>query len=342
MTQEKDNLKFVFGKLSKIAEPVIKNILLDSVDKKFHSLVLYPVLAGGKRLRPVLTLISCRLLGGKLKNALYPAAGIEILHNYTLIVDDLIDRSVLRRGKASLWAKFGKSATECAGVYYAAAIFQAAQRSNNPQKISKIFSRTIKTIVNGEMYDLLLERGGREDDAYPLKNRYKSVSLRDYFDMVGKKTSALLSAACEIGGICAGAKPAQIKALKDFGFNLGIAFQIKDDILDIFGEEKVFGKEIGKDVKERKAGNIVILLALKSLKQKERAALLKILSKRKINQSDVRKAVALIKSTNSRQKAKELAARFIGRSKKALQKLPQNKWRGVLSDLTDFIFTREK
>jgi len=336
-------LESIFNKFTKVIEPVIKKILVSNVDKKFQQLVEYPILTGGKRLRPALAVISCLMLGGKLRDVLYPAAGLEILHNYTLIVDDMIDDSSLRRGKPTCWFKFGNSIAQCVGIDYAATIFQAANKSKNPALISEIFARTIKELVNGEILDILFERVGREKEPYIIKNRYKRVKEKDYFGMISKKTAALLRTSCEIGGICTRAKKKELEALRKYGFNLGMLFQITDDILDIFGQEKKFKKKIGRDVQERKEGNIVILLALKEMKPADKKSFLKIIEKKgEITDSDIKRGMKLIRKTNSQQKAYQLGRQFVKEAKKSLRLLPQNKWNNILQDLADFILVREK
>jgi len=342
MTQKNLKIDTILNKLTKPVEPIIEKLLTSYLDKKHQGLVKYQIKTGGKRLRPALVLITCQMLGYPLKDALYPAAGLEILHNYILIVDDIIDKSDLRRGKKTVWAKFSKSMAECVGVDYSAAVFQAASRSKARIEISELFAKAIKTIIDGEILDILFEQGGREEEYYVVKNRYFKITDKNYFKMVGKKTAFLLQTCCEIGGICAGAKEKEIQSLRNYGFNLGIAFQIQDDILDIFGQEKKFGKKIGKDIIERKGGNIVILLALKELNLTDKKKLLGILRKKKISQKDVKKAVNLIKKTKSQQKAILLAKKYVEKAKKSLEQLPKNKWSELLINLVDFAIAREK
>ncbi len=123
MDQSQRTIESILTKLARKVDPIIKKILILNVDRKFQELVKYPISAGGKRLRPALAIFSCQLLGGKLKDVLYPAAALEILHNYTLIIDDMIDNSILRRGKKTCWAKFGQSMAQCVGIDFAASIF---------------------------------------------------------------------------------------------------------------------------------------------------------------------------------------------------------------------------
>ncbi|HDZ54614.1 MAG TPA: isopentenyl-diphosphate Delta-isomerase [Candidatus Nealsonbacteria bacterium] len=339
---DKKKLNSILIKLTKTVNPAIERVLVSNVDKKFKKIVSYQISTGGKRLRPALAIISCKMLGGKLKDVLYPAASLEILHNMTLIVDDIIDNSNLRRGKPTTWAKFGKSIAECIGVNYSAAIFQTTGKSKKSALISELLAKTLKIVMGGEILDILFEKSGRENELYVVKNRYRKITEKDYFKMIGEKTASLFRTCCELGGIVAGAKKKETEALKKYGFNFGMAFQIQDDILDIFGKEKSFGKKVGKDIEERKGGNIVILLSLKELNTAGKNKLFKIIKKNRINKKDVKKAIQLIRETNSRQKAYRLGKKFVQKAKDSLDILPKNEWNTTLKKLADFILEREK
>ena len=275
-----------------------------------------------------------------MKDVLYPAASLEILHNYSLIIDDMVDSSELRRGKPTCWAKFGELIAQCVTVDYSAAAFQGAVRSKKPAEISDILAKAIKEGVDGEILDLLFKQLDRKDEPYIRDNKYKKVTKKDYFEMGGKKTASTTRTSCEIGGVVAGAKKEELKFLKRYGFDLGMAFQIQDDILDIFAEEKTFGKKIGRDIIEKNLGNIVILFAFEEFSSSDKKRFSEIMRKEKITEKDVREAVELIKKTNSHQKANLLGKEFIGKAKKNLEFLPQNKWNKVLSDIADFVMTR--
>jgi geranylgeranyl diphosphate synthase type I len=339
---KKEKIESALCGAGKLVNPVIEKILVNSVDKKFHELVLYQTSTGGKRIRPALAIVCCKMFGGKINDVLYPAAGLEILHNYTLIIDDLVDDSYLRRGKQTTWAKFGKSLAQCVGFYYPAAVFQSIKNLKNQKRISEIFAKTIKIVSNGEILDILFERMGREDEPYIIKNRYKNISEKDYLDMVGKKSAFLIKSSCEIGGICARAKAKEISILGSYGFNLGTAFQISDDILDIFGDEEKFGKQIGKDIQDRKASNIVVVYAMKKLPEDDKKKLNKIFEKKEILQSDIQEAINLIKKTPALEMAETLREVFIKKAKENLKLLPQNQWNNLLSDMIDFVANREK
>ena len=334
MLEKKEKLKLFLKETSKTIEPAIKELLNSYVSPKHKELVNYQCSTGGKRLRPSLAVISCRIFNKPIKNVLYPAAALEILHNYTLIVDDIIDNSELRRGRPTVWAKFGKSMAECIAIYYSAAVFQAANRSKNPEKISELLAKTLKVIVDGEILDILFEQAGREDEPFISAHRYRKITQKDYLEMAGKKTAVLFQSSCEIGGICAGAKKREIEALKNYGFNLGLAFQVQDDILDIFEER-------GQDIMERKEGNIVIIFALKELSENKKKKFLKIMRKKRINKGDIEQAMELIEETKGYQKACHFGQNFVDKAKNSLMSLPKNKWQEMLETAADFALKRK-
>jgi geranylgeranyl diphosphate synthase type I len=342
---KKRKIDLVFNSISKPVESVIKNILSTYLNKKSQKIIKYQISTGGKRMRPSLAMISCWLLGGKTSDVIFSAAGLEILHNYSLIVDDIIDKSLHRRGKKTFWFEYGNSIAECVGVEYAAAIFQAAIRSKKPVETSELFAKTMKVIAEGNILDVLFEQAGREDEQFVTDNRYLKISDKDYFEMAKKKTAFLFQTCCEIGGISSGTKnKKEIEAIKDYGFNLGVAFQIQDDILDIFGEKKSHTdslEEVGKDIKERKGGNIVICFALKELSEDEGKRFMEIIRKDKIEEADVEEAMALIRKTNSFEKAYQAGKKFVDRARKSLSLLPKNKWNDLLMDIADFAIERE-
>lgn len=337
----KENLKKIFGEHVCLVEPVIEELLLDSVDPRHKEAVLYQM-AGGKRLRPVLTMIVCQMMGGEVEDVLYPAAGLEIMHNYTLIVDDRMDHSELRHNQPTVWKKFGPAISECIAVYYACAIFQGANRGKFGRELTDLFARVLKKIDDGQVLDVLFERSGRQDEPYVLEKRFKEVRKDNYFEMIGGKTASLYSGCCGVGGVCAEATDSDIKNLKNFGLNLGLAFQIKDDLLDVFGDEKKFGKEVGKDIKEKKVSNIVILLSLEKLKGTDKKEIEDILNRDVIGKQEVGRATELIRKTDAREEAENMGLEFIKKAKESLKNLPQNRWNSVLSDLVDYIVARDK
>ncbi len=332
-------LKKVFSKLKQEIEPIIKRILLINVDSAHKDLVSYQIDCGGKRLRPILAILTYKMFGGKKKEILWPAASLEILHNYTLILDDIIDHSEKRRKQLTVWRKYGAVMAQCISMTYAAAIFDLPANINNKDKILKLLSETLKVVTDGQILDILFEQSGREGESYIIKNRHQKVDLKDYYTMISQKTTKLIETSCLVGGLCAGTNKKNLNFLKEFGFNLGMAFQIQDDILDIFGDEKKFGKQIGKDIIEHKLGNIVIALTLDNLNKRDKKDFLNIL-KSKVNFSQLKRAMILIKKTNARQIANKEKEKFIFRAQSLLFKMPNNKWRKILDKLSNYLLER--
>ena len=339
--KENKNLKVYLKNIIEKVDPIIKILLELYIDKKFYELIDYQAFTGGKRLRPALTIASGKLLGAKMKDAVYPAAGLEVLHNSTLIVDDIIDHSELRRDKPTLWSKYGKSMAECLGLDYLAVSFEGANRAKKPRETTELFANTLKVIMEGEMMDVLFEQEGREDEDYVVKHRKKKIDKKDYYNMVAKKTAILFQSCCETGAINADASKKEINLLKEYGYSFGMAFQIRDDILDIFGDKEL-GKKIGGDIRERKLGNIILLLAMKELSKKDSQKILTIFKKKSITKNNVQEVIDLIKKTNSHKQADCLAQEFAEKAKESLKKLPQNKWSKLLEDLVNFSAYRNK
>jgi geranylgeranyl diphosphate synthase type I len=174
--------------------------------------VLYPVRAGGKRVRPALAILSCLASGGREEQA-YPAAiAVELVHNYSLILDDIIDHSELRRGKPTLWKKYGLSTAILVAVHYRETVSEVLNDSPNPRLFHEVIARAVKLLVDGERLDILFEQAGREDEPYVIQHRRRAVSLDEYIRMVERKTAALIQAACELGALSAGAPLAEVLA----------------------------------------------------------------------------------------------------------------------------------
>jgi len=338
----KENLKGIFEEFSKLLDPVIRELLISSDDSRRHEAIKYQMTTDGKKVRPVFAMLICHLMGGKVKDILYPATGAEILHNYTLIIDDVIDHSYFRRNLPTVWKKYGISMADLFAMYYAASIFQALSSNKHGLKLVEIFAKTLKEVTDGQILDVLYEKSGRDNEPYVVENRYSIVTLQDYIEMIGKKTASLFCSCAEVGGVCAGANDHNLSSLKKFGFDFGLAFQIRDDILDIFGDEKTFGKEIGKDIKERKVSNIVIMITLEELQKADKIKLEKIFQKSEIVDADVTEAIMLINKTKAREMAQKMAEEFMYKAKATLKSLPQNKWNNTLADLSDYIIQREK
>ncbi|HCM36950.1 MAG TPA: polyprenyl synthetase family protein [Candidatus Wildermuthbacteria bacterium] len=333
------HVEAILKKYAALVNPVIKKMLAQGVTKQTRELLHYQISTGGKRLRPALAILSCLACGGKLQDALYPAAGLEILHNYTLIIDDIIDNSPKRRGKPTCWKKFGRSFAECIGIDYGATILQVIVESKSPKKVSAVYAKALKTIMDGEMEDVLLEQAGREEEPFPEKHRITRISLPLYKRMIGAKTASLFRASCELGAITANAPLQKVETLKTYGWHLGVAFQITDDVLDICGVNT--GKPRGQDIREHKLGNILIFFALKELPLKNKLDLTKILRMDSPGNEDIKKAIMLIETTSAKKKAVQQALWYESEAKRALAALPPSQSRLMLEEIVDFVGLRE-
>jgi len=339
----KNNLKEKLAEVNVLVEPIIKELLTRDVEKQNAEIAFYQCSVGGKRIRPAMVVVSGQIFGGKTGDLIYPAASIEILHNATLITDDIIDHSFSRRDQPTTWNKYGKSIAECASLVYMASAFSGLSHAINSSKLIDLYAKTLKIIIDGEIKDILFERSGREDEDFVTKNRYKTITDKDYFEMIGQKTAILLETSCKTGAICADASEKQIETIGKFGFNLGMAFQIQDDILDIFGDEKEFGKKIGKDIIEKKMGNFVILSAIKRLKAADKKVILDLLEGLKeATDQDVAKVTALIEKTDAKKSAEIVANSYIQNALASLKQLPQNEHNETLSELAQYIIHRKK
>lgn len=199
--------------------------------------IAYVLSMGGKRIRPVLMLMAYNLYREDITRMFAPATGIEVYHNYTLLHDDLMDRADRRRGKDTVHKVWGDNAAILSGdaMLVLAYQFMAQCPDGNLKEVMSLFSRTALEICEGQQLDMEFERR-------------KDVTEDEYLEMIRLKTSVLLAASLKIGALLGGASTEDAEYLYEFGINLGIAFQLRDDFLDVYGDATVFGKNIGGDI----------------------------------------------------------------------------------------------
>ncbi len=315
-------------------------------DSEFLDLVLYQIRTGGKRIRPVMTLLFAEALGGDFQRALPEACIVELIHEYSLIFDDIIDRSVVRRGRPTLWKEYGTNFAMLAGLWYREAIEEAILESANPTLVSRLASDTIRDIIDGERLDILLEATGREDpyyEKYKIINRINRESIEDiYLKMIRKKTAALFKLSCTLGALAVERSISRsVEAAATYGENVGIAFQLIDDLLDIYGEFSKFGKEIGKDIKEHKLGNAIIVNILSRADDNDFRRVLDILRKNNITEEDIREIIEIADKYNSRNIVLEKAREYAEKAISALEIFPDNEFKKRLIDIAKFVVYRE-
>ncbi len=327
-------------------EESIRRYLTSVVPEDARDLVLYQVETGGKRIRPMISLLFAEACGHDFRRALPAASIVELIHNYSLIYDDIIDRSVIRRGRPTTWRRFGHSMAILIGIWYREAIERAILDSPDPVEFSRRVSRTIGEITDGERLDILMELSGR-DDPYVVDSRvYRRVRDVDklielYYTMIGKKTASLFETSSALGVLSVTRDETYVRAAEEYGRSVGIAFQLIDDLLDVFGEEEKFGKEVGKDIREHKLGNSVVLYALRELDERRREQLIGILSKPFLSDDDVAKAVEIISSTSARDVVIREAERHARRAAESVKVFPVSERARELVELAEFIVRRE-
>ena len=209
--------------------------------------IAYTMSLGGKRIRPVLTLMACDALGAPLEAAIAPALGIELFHNFTLLHDDVMDHADLRRGQPTVHRRWNESVAILSGdaMLTLATRHIAQAPAACVQQAMTLFNQTAMEIYEGQQWDMDFE----------VRN---DVQVTEYMEMIRLKTSVLLGCACRMGAIVAQAEDKQSQALYDVGVNMGLAFQLQDDMLDVWGDTATFGKETGGDIMNNKKTFLLI------------------------------------------------------------------------------------
>ncbi|MFC6098626.1 polyprenyl synthetase family protein [Olivibacter domesticus] len=295
--------------------------------------IRYFLSIGGKRLRPVLTLLATDLFGEKIEKSLSAALAIEVFHNFTLMHDDIMDEAPLRRGKDTVHKKWDTNTAILSGDAMMITSYQLLSKSqtDNLSEVLHIFSKMALEVCEGQQLDMDFGNS-------------PSVTEEDYLQMIRLKTSVLLGAALEIGALIAGANPKDRKLLYEFGVNMGIAFQLQDDLLDIYGDPKKFGKQIGGDIIENKK-TFLLINAIRLTKGKEEEKELKGWIKRHANYNVDEKINAITSIYNKygiKTLAEEKKSFFSDQAFQALEKIdvPANR-KQVLITFTKGLFVRE-
>jgi geranylgeranyl diphosphate synthase, type II len=239
-----------------IVNQAIDDLSYNKEPKKLYEPIKYTLALGGKRIRPALLLLANDLFGGKAVRAMNSALAIEVFHNFTLVHDDIMDDAPLRRGKTTVFKKWDTNTAILSGDVMFVNAIQLLAKDNNDKlaDILAIFNKAAVEVCEGQQYDM---------DFETLEN----VSIDDYLKMIELKTAVLLAASLKIGALIANAKQDDANHIYEFGRNLGIAFQLMDDILDLYGDPEKFGKQVGGDVIANK--KTYLLLKAKELAKGE-------------------------------------------------------------------------
>jgi len=242
---------YTLDELSNIFQEHLSNQPLLQTPETLYEPILYTMQQGGKRIRPVLMLAACDLFSGNIHESLHTAAGLEIFHNFTLVHDDILDESPVRRGRETVYRKWNINTAILSGDVMFALAYEYFLKAKSPHiiHIMQLFNKTVVEVCEGQQYDMDFEQA-------------KEVTVEEYIEMIRLKTAVLLAAALKIGAMMAGADEDACEHLYRFGINTGLAFQLMDDYLDTYGDEKTFGKRPGNDIATNKK-TFLYLTALK-------------------------------------------------------------------------------
>ncbi|SDI88079.1 polyprenyl synthetase family protein [Aliiruegeria lutimaris] len=281
--------------------------------------------AGGKRLRPMLTLAAARMCGYEGDNHVKLAATVEFIHTATLLHDDVVDESGQRRGRPTANLLWDNKSSVLVGDYLFARSFQLMVETDS-LRVMDILANASAVIAEGEV----LQMTAAQDLA---------TTEEIYLQVIRGKTAALFAAACEVGGVVARAEEAQVQALRDYGDALGISFQIVDDLLDYGGDSSATGKNVGDDFRERKL-TMPVIKAVAAADAEQRAFWRRVIEKGDQNDGDLDHALALISHHGTMEATRQQALVWADRAKSALATLPESDIRGMLTDLADYVVAR--
>lgn len=317
-------------RLLELTEKRLSELIPNIEPKAIYEPFRYIMEEGGKRIRPILTMLACGAICGTPDKAVDAACAIEILHNFTLVHDDIMDNSPIRRGKETIHQKWDEPTAIIAGdtmVGYAYRILNAYNTGARYPQIVEAMNKALIEVCEGQSYDMQF-------------NTNKNVKIDEYIMMIGKKTSILLQACASLGGNIAEANPEQLKSLDDYAYNLGIAFQIQDDLLDITADQAKFGKQIGQDLLEGKKA-FLILKARELAKDAEDKALIeKFFDNDGLAKEEVPAMKRIYEKLNIFTIAQDEIERYLSQAKSALANLNQNQYTDNMLGLLDSLNKR--
>jgi len=306
------------------------NSKLKGNPKKLYDAAGHLIVNGGKRLRPYMVIRSCQILKGKVSNAMPAASAVEMVHNFSLVHDDIMDNDEMRHGVPTVHKKFGMPIAILAGDVLFSKAFQVITDSKlSASATTQLVSRLSKACVDiceGQLLDVTMA----EEKKIP--------SQAEYITMIGKKTAALFDVSCAMGAISATNKPKDISNLSSFGRNLGIAFQITDDLIGVMGDPKITKKPVGNDLREGKK-SLPILMAIKLAKGNDKKIILKAFGNSKVSKKDLSKAVDVIRSLGIEENVRKQALKYAEKAQKSLKQY-SGPAKTELITLLDFVVKR--
>ncbi|MFP4327590.1 MAG: polyprenyl synthetase family protein [Paracoccaceae bacterium] len=304
---------------------LIRNRMSSRHAPRIPEVTAHLIEAGGKRLRPMLTLASARMCGYTGEHHVHLAAAVEFIHTATLLHDDVVDESAQRRGRPTANLLWDNKSSVLVGDFLFARSFQLMVESGS-LRVLDILSDAAATITEGEVLQLTAARD-------------LATSEEIYLQVVRGKTAALFSAATEVGGVLAGVPEDQVRALHAYGDALGIAFQIADDLLDYQGDPSATGKNLGDDFRERKL-TLPLIKAVALADAEERAFWKRTIARGDQQDSDLETAMGLMQRHGALSATRDDALAWAARARAALATLPPHELRDMLGELSDYVVSR--
>jgi geranylgeranyl diphosphate synthase type I len=308
--------------------------ILENEKREVYGMLFPFINRGGKRIRPLLAILSSKAFGADSASVIYPAAIIELFHNFTLIHDDIADDSRFRRGKPTLHVSHGIPIALNSGDALYTIVWRALVNLDMDfgklRELQKMYADTFKLVVEGQ---------GMELDWYRIK-RF-DITESEYFDMIGRKTAALIALSCKSGVFLADGSEEMQRALWDFGYKIGTAFQIQDDVLNIIGDFGKYQKEIGGDIAEGKR-SLIIVHFLENSTEKEKARMIEILDSDNTSEEDIQEAIRMLKASGSADYAAAVARKMVDEAREIVNRLSDGGGKNALLSVAEYVVSREK
>lgn len=322
----------VKGELSEVEKSIYS--IIPGEPKEVYGMLPPFIKRGGKRIRPVLTLLACKAVCGDAGKAVLPAALIEIFHNFTLIHDDIEDDSKFRRGEPTLNVSYGIPIALNSGDALYTLLWNAVASNTNfsPEKkieMQGMLSAAFLKVVEGQGIELNWYKESKVD-----------VSEDDYYRMVGGKTGALVALSCEIGAYVGGADKKTCAKFREFGHKIGVAFQIQDDVLNVTGDFDKYKKEIGGDITEGKR-TLMLVKAFERAGKSEREELERILLSHTSSKEEISKFISILQKHGAVEYARSKALGLVNEAKSLLSGIPDSPAKQALAEAADFSISRE-
>lgn len=308
---------------------------LNTVDpENLHVASKHLIKAGGKKIRPALVLLAVEAVGGNIEGAYKTAAAVELIHTFSLIHDDIMDKDEMRRGMPAVHTLWGEPMAILAGDILFSLAFEMVAQTHSEDIPSERVVQALNTVVDacikiceGQACDMSFE--GKFD-----------VKESEYLNMIYKKTSALIAAATKAGAILGGGTPQQVKALSEYGRLIGMAFQIQDDYLDVVSSEEKLGRRVGSDIVDGKM-TLMVVHTLSAASPEDKEELISILNSQSEDEQNVKKAISIFDKYGSINYTRDIAQDNVKKAKEQLDLIDDSPAKDALDQMADFMLQRK-